>query len=84
MDLRQHSNQQLQALGQTVYERFFLNYTTKQWGCGPEEIAPEVIARVPVLVDRDNRYFRTSIRRFLRKAIPQFSALLGHPILNCN
>lgn len=79
MDLRQHSQQQLRALGQTVYERFFLNYTTKQWGCGPEEIAPEVIARVPVLVDRDNRYFQDQYQAIPKQGYTAvFEKLLGH------
>ena len=79
MDLRQHSNQQLQALGQTVYERFFLNYTTKQWGCGPEEIAPEVIARVPVLVDLENRYFQDKYQAIPAQGYTAvFEKLLGH------
>ncbi len=47
----------LKELGCFVYENIFLNYTCKQWGCRPEEISPEVTARVPIIVNRVNGYF---------------------------
>ena len=40
-----------------VFEKFFLNYTTKQWGCAPHEISQEVLSRVPVVISHDDRYF---------------------------
>lgn len=45
-------------IGKYVYEKVFLGYTTKQWGCTPEEISPEVTGRVPVVISRDDRYFQ--------------------------
>lgn len=44
-------------IGEELYELFFKNYTKKQWGCYPEELAPEVTARLPVRFNRDTRYF---------------------------
>ena len=80
MDLRQHEHEQLRALGQTVYDRFFLNYTTKQWGCSPEAISPEVIARVPVLIERDNRYFQDRYQAIPKQGYTAvFKELLSHP-----
>ena len=37
------------SVAQYVYENVFLKYTMKQWGQTPEEISPQVTARVPVL-----------------------------------
>ena len=44
-------------VGQELYEKFFRNYTKKQWDLWPEELAPEVTARIPLRENRDGRYF---------------------------
>jgi UDP-galactopyranose mutase len=44
-------------VGQVLYEKFFRNYTKKQWDLWPEELAPEVTARIPLRENRDGRYF---------------------------
>jgi len=44
-------------VGEELYELFFRNYTRKQWGLPPEQLAAEVTQRLPVRYDRDTRYF---------------------------
>ena len=44
-------------VGEELYGLFFRNYTKKQWGLYPEQLAPEVTQRLPVRYDRDTRYF---------------------------
>ncbi len=44
-------------VGRDLYERFFRNYTRKQWGLDPSELDAAVAARVPARTNRDNRYF---------------------------
>ena len=44
-------------VGRELYEKFFRNYTRKQWGMDPSELDASVTARVPVRVNRDSRYF---------------------------
>lgn len=44
-------------VGEELYELFFKNYTKKQWGLYPEQLAAEVTQRLPVRFDRDTRYF---------------------------
>lgn len=56
--LLEHVDPALRALGELVYEKVFLHYTMKQWGYRPEEIDRAVTGRVPVVVSRDDRYFR--------------------------
>lgn len=56
--LKEQRDAELAELADYVYEHVFLHYTMKQWGKRPEEIDPKVTARVPVLVDHDNRYFQ--------------------------
>lgn len=44
-------------VGEVLYEKIFKHYTYKQWKKYPEELAPEVLARIPVRTDWEDRYF---------------------------
>ncbi len=44
-------------VGRELYEKFFRNYTRKQWGLDPSELDASVAGRIPVRFDRDDRYF---------------------------
>jgi UDP-galactopyranose mutase len=44
-------------VGERLYDLFFKNYTLKQWEKDPEELSPEIAARIPVRENRDPRYF---------------------------
>jgi UDP-galactopyranose mutase len=44
-------------VGRELYEKFFRNYTRKQWGLDPAELDASVAARVPARTDHDDRYF---------------------------
>ncbi|WP_218310832.1 UDP-galactopyranose mutase [Alteromonas antoniana] len=89
LKLKQSEHDTLRALGQLVYDKFFVNYTVKQWGCKPEDISPEVTARVPVVISRDNRYFHDHYQAIPSQGYtPMFEAMLSHQNieveLNCN
>lgn len=43
--------------GKYIYEKFFRNYTKKQWDMEASELDPSVISRVPVRFSIDERYF---------------------------
>lgn len=70
----------LNSVGRDLYEKFFLNYTRKQWGLEPSELKAGVVARIPVRTNRDDRYFTD---RF--QAMPgggytaMFRNILDHP-----
>jgi UDP-galactopyranose mutase len=78
--LLEHPDPALTELGQFVYDKVFLNYTVKQWQLRPEELDRAVTGRVPVLVGRDDRYFRDP-----HQGIPtdgytaMVRRMLGHP-----
>ena len=57
LELKKTDDVDLQKLANFIYEKIFVNYTAKQWGCSPDEIDPAVTARVPVVLSRDDRYF---------------------------
>jgi len=47
----------LSRVGTRLYELIFKPYTFKQWARYPNELGPEVTARIPVRNDHDDRYF---------------------------
>lgn len=47
----------LQRVGKKLYELIFKPYTIKQWNKEPKELAPSVLARIPVRTNHENRYF---------------------------
>ncbi len=44
-------------IGEELYEKFFKNYTKKQWGVYPSELDKLVTSRVPIRYNFDDRYF---------------------------
>ena len=44
-------------VGTELYQKFFQNYTRKQWGLDPSELDASVAGRIPVRLDCDDRYF---------------------------
>lgn len=57
LELLKEEDQDLKFLANYVYDKIFKNYTAKQWGLNPEDIDPQVTARVPIFIGKDDRYF---------------------------
>lgn len=47
----------LKRLGKRLYEKMFKYYTKKQWDKEPKDLAAEVMDRIPVRFNHDDRYF---------------------------
>jgi UDP-galactopyranose mutase len=47
----------LAQVGEELYERFFRNYTKKQWRREPKDLDQSVCGRIPIRTTRDDRYF---------------------------
>jgi UDP-galactopyranose mutase len=56
-ELRTSEDVIVSKVGRQLYEKFFRNYTRKQWGLDPSELDASVTARVPIRTNRDARYF---------------------------
>ena len=70
-------------VGRELYEKFFRNYTRKQWGLDPSELDASVTARVPVRTNRDDRYFTDTFQAMPRHGFTRmFEAMLDHPNIN--
>jgi UDP-galactopyranose mutase len=80
LQLRQEQEPLLQQLAEFIYQRAFVNYTSKQWGVGPEAISPAVTARVPVVISEDDRYFTDPWQAVpLNGYTSMISNMLSHP-----
>ena len=70
----------LNSVGRDLYEKFFLNYTRKQWGMEPSELKAGVAARIPVRTNTDDRYFTDRFQAMpLHGYTKMFERMLDHP-----
>ncbi len=47
----------ISLIGRSLYEAFVRGYTIKQWEKDPKELSPDIITRLPVRYNYNNRYF---------------------------
>lgn len=70
----------LNSVGRDLYEKFFLNYTRKQWGLEPSQLKAGVAARIPVRSNTDDRYFTDTFQAMPRDGYTcMFERMLDHP-----
>jgi len=70
-------------LGIDLYEKFFKNYTLKQWGIPAEGLHPSVCERIPVRLNRDDRYFTDRYLGMPLKGYTDlFKKMLSHNNIN--
>lgn len=70
-------------VGRELYEKFFRNYTRKQWGLDPSELDKSVTSRVPTRTNRDDRYFTDTYQAMpLHGYTRMFERMLDHPNIN--
>jgi UDP-galactopyranose mutase len=69
----------INAVGRDLYEKFFRNYTRKQWGLDPSQLAASVAARIPTRTNHDDRYFTDSFQKMpLHGYTRMFRRMLDH------
>ena len=76
-------------VGRELYEKFFRNYTRKQWGLDPSELDSSVTSRIPTRTNRDDRYFTDTYQAMPRHGYTRmFENMLDHPnikvLLSCD
>jgi len=70
----------LNSVGRDLFEKFFLNYTRKQWGLEPAQLKAGVAARIPVRTNTDDRYFSDRFQVMpLKGYTAMFRNMLDHP-----
>ncbi len=66
-------------VGNILYDKVFHHYTYKQWNKYPNELKPEVLARIPIRNDFDDRYFSDKYQALPKKGYTHFfEQLLKH------
>ncbi len=69
----------LNTVGRDLYEKFFKNYTLKQWGLSPAQLDSSVLYRIPVRTNTDDRYFTDKYQVMPRDGYTKlFENLLDH------
>ncbi|HYP82888.1 UDP-galactopyranose mutase [Variovorax sp.] len=70
----------LNSVGRDLYEKFFLNYTRKQWGLEPSQLKAGVAARIPTRTNTDDRYFTDTFQSMPAEGYTRmFERMLDHP-----
>ncbi|HLL56099.1 MAG TPA: UDP-galactopyranose mutase [Myxococcaceae bacterium] len=70
----------ISKVGKELYEKFFRNYTRKQWGLDPSELDATVTSRIPVRTNADDRYFADKYQVMpLHGYTRMFERMLAHP-----
>ena len=67
-------------VGSLFYEAFFKNYTKKQWGNDPSNLPTDIIARIPIRNNRDDRYFTVKYQGIPKEGYTaMLEKMLDHP-----
>lgn len=82
-DARTSEEVALARVGPRVYEALFKHYTKKQWGIGAEALDAQVLRRIPVRENFDDRYFAD---RFQALPVDGYTSIvekmLMHPLID--
>ena len=70
----------LSKVGYDLYNKFFKNYTKKQWDLWPSELHRSVTERIPIRTNRDNRYFTDRYQGVPREGYTEMiKKMIDHP-----
>ena len=79
-EIRNSEDVVVSKAGREIYEKFFRNYTYKQWELYPDQLSPDVIQRIPIRSNRDTRYFTDRYQGLPKRGYTEmFRALLDCP-----
>ena len=67
-------------VGEVFYKAFFEEYTRKQWGEEPSKLPVDIISRIPIRTNRDDRYFTSKYQGVPKEGYTSlFNSMLDHP-----
>jgi UDP-galactopyranose mutase len=70
----------LSQVGPVLYEKFFKNYTRKQWRRDPRDLDASVCGRIPIRTNRDDRYLSEKFQALPKAGYTRmFERILDHP-----
>ncbi len=72
----------LGSVGRDLCEKFFRNYTRKQWGRDLSQLSAGVAARIPTRCNDDDRYFTDRFQAMPAQGYTRmFERMLDHPLI---
>ncbi len=81
-DAKNAEEQLLRFVGKEVYETFFRDYSTKQWGVSPKELSADIIKRIPIRFTYDDNYYFDKYQGFPMSGYTQLVAnMLDHKLI---
>ena len=79
LELVDHTNPEVSAYGNLLFEKAYRTYTSKMWGLQPEKIDKYVLDRVPMAMNYDRRYLNKDFQYLPVKGFTGlFEKLLNH------
>jgi UDP-galactopyranose mutase len=70
----------ISLVGKPIYEAFIKGYTAKQWEKSPKELSADIISRLPIRHNYQNRYFNDQYEGIPECGYGQlFHKILSHP-----
>ena len=80
LKLLENKDCEVNELARYIYDNVFYNYTVKQWELTPEDLDPSVTGRVPIRLNRDDRYFEDTYQAMPSPSYSaMFARMLDHP-----
>lgn len=75
--------QLLRFVGREIYETFFRDYTTKQWGVSPRELSADIIKRIPIRFTYNDNYYTDIYQGFPVSGYSELVArILDHELIS--
>lgn len=72
----------ISRVGWGLYEKFFKNYTRKQWNRDPADLDASVCGRIPIRTNRDDRYLSEKFQAMPSSGYTKmFEKMLDHPAI---
>ena len=76
-------DQALKFVGKELYEAFFKEYTTKQWGVEPKELPASILKRLPLRFNYNDNYFNHIYQGIPKEGYTQLiNSILDHENIN--
>jgi UDP-galactopyranose mutase len=70
----------MSRVGRVLYEKMFKNYTKKQWDLYPHQLDAQVMNRIPVRTNFEDRYFTDTYQAMPENGYTElFKNMLDHP-----
>jgi UDP-galactopyranose mutase len=70
----------ISQVGTALYEKFFKQYTRKQWRRDPRDLDASVCGRIPIRTNRDDRYLNDKFQALPAQGYTRmFERMLRHP-----